>query len=296
MFIEDISKIKQALKNLDSLKKHLEIFPIDSKEKSTGNTLLHQTVCDKISPQVINFLIAQGANPYIKNNKNQRVIELKDFQDHVKHLVKTSKPDPSKKTYLVYLAGPEVFLPYALSAGVFIKAQTLLFNIHHLKKTSYNIKGLYPFDSDYTPKNRDFHEGIEIYKGNLSIMNRSHAVLANMVKFRGPGMDGGTAFEMGYMSAQGKPVIGYYEEKPYFDNPKQNRAYTEKVTEDLGGLEKRENFLYDNKGLSVESFGMSDNLMMVASTLSDKETIHIAESSWEALFLLKKKLDMINES
>ena len=34
--------------------------------------------------------------------------------------------------------------------------------------------------------------------------------------------------------AQGKAVVGYYDERPYFDNYKANRPYTEKLEEDMG--------------------------------------------------------------
>ena len=91
----------------------------------------------------------------------------------------------------------------------------------------------------YTPKNLDFQDGINIYKGDVDLMNRSRAVMANMVKFRGPGMDGGTAYEMGYMTAQGKVIIGYYDERPYFDNYKTNRPYIQKVKEEMGEMTKK---------------------------------------------------------
>ena len=247
---------------------------------------------------IIEYLIVQGASPYIKDQKGQRVIESKLFQSDIKQILKNHKPDPSKKTYSVYLAGPEVFLTFNQAAGQFIKAQTRLFNSYHLQSALYNIEGLYPFDSGYTPKNMDFQDGVKIYEGDVNLMNQSQAVMANMVKFRGPGMDGGTAYEMGYMTAQGKVIVGYYDEKPYFDNYQMNRPYTQKVTEDMGELTKKGpyNLTYDKDNFLVEPFQMPDNLMMLVPTLNSAGKLNIASSSWEALFCLKEKLDAHQKS
>jgi len=54
-----------------------------------------------------------------------------------------------------------------------------------------------------------FAQGVAIYRGNVAHMDRSDAIVANMTPFRGVSMDAGTAFEMGYMAAKGKPVLGY---------------------------------------------------------------------------------------
>ena len=110
----------------------------------------------------------------------------------------------------------------------------------------------------------DYRDGSEIFKGDVDIMNKSSAVMANMAKFRGPGMDGGTAFEMGFMYAKNKVIVGYYDERPYFDNPQRNRLYSKKVREHLKVYRKGD-FKFDENDLYVEGFDMPDNLMMVAS-------------------------------
>lgn len=317
MEIKNLSVLQKAAANADSLEKHLEFHHIDAKEKAAGNTLLHQAVDslaiawekssghigasaenktkNNFNSRIIKGLIVQGASPYIKNKNGQRVIESQIFQSWINHIVETYKPDPSKKTYYVYLAGPEVFLTFNLAAGNFIKAQTLLFNTHHLQSAPYNIEGFYPFDSGYTPKKMDFQDGINIYKGDVDLMNQSQAIMANMVKFRGPGMDGGTAYEMGYMTAQKKVIVGYYDERPYFNNYKTNRSYTEKVEEEVGKVTKKGtlNLNYDKDNLLVEPFKMPDNLMMVVPTLTPDGNLNIPDSSWKALFCLKEKLDAL---
>lgn len=293
--------MKKALQNLNSLKSHLKTHSVNDTAPKTGNSLLHLAVASpKVSYRKIELLITQGASPYIKNKNGERVIESPVFKDYIAKVLKEYKPDPSKKTYYVYLAGPEVFLPFNLTAGEFTKALTFLFNKYHLQNSNYNIEGLFPFDSGYVPKNLDFQDGLNIYKGDIDLMNRSQAIMANMVKFRGPGMDGGTAFEMGYMTAQGKVIVSYYDEKPYFDNPRSNRSYREKVIEEMGeitvtgegktGLKIHQ----DKNGLSVEPFEMPDNLMMVGPNVSKNGKANIPESPWLALFLIKKKLNKIN--
>ena len=290
--------IKKALLNTGSLKQHLKKQNINAQETRTGSTLLHYAVFNKFPEKqqnrMIEQLIIHGASPYIKNKKGERAILSPIFKRYINQVLKIHKLAPGKKVCNVYLAGPEVFLPFSLSAGNFIKAQTLLFNLYHLKKSPYHIQGIYPFDSGYVPKNLDFQDGLNIYKGDVAIMNRSRAVLANMVKFRGPGMDGGTAFEMGYMTAQKKIVVGYYDETPYFDKPQKNRAYTIKVEEEIGPLHKGPlNLTYDKNNLLVEPFEMPDNLMMVSPTLGKNNKLQIADSSWQALFVLKKRLDKL---
>ena len=176
MKIKELSVLQKAIANTDSLKKHLDTYHIDAQEENKGYTLLHQAVdqweketqsdlkyseikqspvnkTDQRKPKedTIEPLIVQGASPYIKDKKGQRVIESKIFQDYIKQILNTHKPDPSKKTYFIYLAGPEVFLTFNRAAGQFIKAQTRLFNNYYLHSAPYNIEGLYPFDSRLYP-------------------------------------------------------------------------------------------------------------------------------------------------
>ena len=64
-------------------------------------------------------------------------------------------------------------------------------------------------------------------------------------------MDVGTAFEMGYMAAQGKPVFGYSND---------GRLYVERVVGEAG---------LDANGLSIEAFEMVDNLMLEGAILEN---------------------------
>ena len=135
----------------------------------------------------------------------------------------------------LYLAGPDVFLPNPLEVA-------------RLKQAicqTYGFTGLFPFDVslDLTGLS-PFEQGMAIYKSNIELMNCCDLIVANMTPFRGPSMDVGTAFEMGYMAAQGKPVFGYSND---------GRLYAERVMGSAG---------LDANGLSIEAFDMADNLML----------------------------------
>lgn len=150
-------------------------------------------------------------------------------------------------TFKLYLAGPEVFLPN-FGAEVFAEKKRLC--------EQHGFAGISPMDggldlSAMTP----FEQGLAIYRGNIQHMRNADAVIANMTPFRGVSMDSGTAFEMGFMAASGKPVLGY--------------------TNVTAGFETRNELYYASgshcgvdpysEGTSIERFQMTDNLMMVGA-------------------------------
>ena len=152
----------------------------------------------------------------------------------------------------VYLAGPDVFLADPLALADRKKALC----------AAYGFEGVFPLDktldlSGLSPRDM----GFAIARGNERLMDGCDLVIAQMTPFRGPGMDGGTAFEMGYMRAQGKPVLGYsnvaapYAERVRLLHPGRLRPRP------TGSLE-------DPDGLEVESFDLLDNLMMHGAILS----------------------------
>ena len=189
-----------------------------------------------------------------------------------------------KPVFHVYLAGPEVFLPDASGAG-----QTKKEAIERLNESGawdFRLVALYPLDNDipdFAP-NRD--TGIRIYQANLAMMHKADVVAANMVRFRGPGMDGGTAFEMGYMRGLGKPVFGYYDAAPFYGKAEAAGLYAEKVSLHHGLNPDQPGV--DIHGLAVENFGMTDNLMMVGA-LADTDT-DVQPSFQEALLRIAEFL------
>jgi nucleoside 2-deoxyribosyltransferase len=142
----------------------------------------------------------------------------------------------------IYLAGPDVFLPDPLK-------------IAEAKKkicAKYGFRGIFPLDNVLDLSNLSlFESGVKIYQNNIKLMDNCDLIIANMTPFRGPSMDVGTAFELGYMTAQGKPIFAYTND---------DRLYGDRVTKITSDL--------DDKGMSIERFQMHDNLMLEGSIVS----------------------------
>jgi nucleoside 2-deoxyribosyltransferase len=139
----------------------------------------------------------------------------------------------------IYLAGPDVFRRDAKQLG---QAKAAIC-------AEYGFVGLFPLDSNVDLTGLSpYQSGLAIYQADIDLMNRCDLIIANMTPFRGPGLDGGTAFEMGYMRAQGKAVWGYTLDE---------RDYGDRVEKDAEG--------WDIEDQHVEVFGMADNLMMVGA-------------------------------
>jgi len=141
----------------------------------------------------------------------------------------------------IYLAGPDVFLPDAIDIGQ-RKADIC---------ARHQLVGLYPMDNAIDVAAKE--ASLQIFRGNEAMMNEADAVIANLTPFRGPSADAGTVYELGYMAGRGKLCLGYSNDpSPYVDRV---REFT-KVTSDEGGLK-------DALGLTVEDFGLADNLMII---------------------------------
>jgi nucleoside 2-deoxyribosyltransferase len=141
----------------------------------------------------------------------------------------------------VYLAGPDVFLPDALDIG---RRKVDLC-------TRHGLIGLYPLDNAIDRAAKD--ASLAIFRGNENMMIEADAIIANLTPFRGPGADAGTVYELGFMAGHGKLCLGYSNDpSPYADRV---REFT-----DVNSHDAR---LADALGLTVEDFGLSDNLMMI---------------------------------
>jgi nucleoside 2-deoxyribosyltransferase len=141
----------------------------------------------------------------------------------------------------IYLAGPDVFLPDAIDIGrrkVDLCAR-------------YGLTGLYPLDNKIDLAAAD--ASLQIFRGNEAMMNEADAVIANLTPFRGPGADAGTVYELGYMAGHGKLCLGYSNDPNLY--AERVRHFTERKTGD--------GRLIDARGLTVENFGLADNLMMI---------------------------------
>ena len=176
-------------------------------------------------------------------------------------VISTGMEAADKPVYYVYLAGPEVFLPKPVKAGREKKELIERLNAEH--DWPFRLVGLYPFDNEIPDRKPDRDTGLRIYRANIEMMNKAHFIAANMVRFRGPGMDTGTAFEMGYMRGLGKPVFGYYEAAPFYGKPEAAGLYADKVA--IHYMLDPKNPRVDVDGQLVENFGIADNLMMIGA-------------------------------
>ena len=141
----------------------------------------------------------------------------------------------------IYLAGPDVFLPNAIELG---RRKVELC-------ARYSLVGLYPLDNKVDPGAAD--ASMQIFRGNKAMMSEADAIIANLTPFRGPGADAGTVYELGHMAGRGKLCLGYSNDPSTY--AERVRHFTE--------VAKAGNRLVDADGLTVEDFGLVDNLMMI---------------------------------
>lgn len=140
----------------------------------------------------------------------------------------------------LYLAGPEVFLDDAREIGR--RKQALC--------AAYGFTGLYPLDP--APDAGDGRGSAAIFAANLGLMRQADALIANLTPFRGLSGDVGTAFEVGFCAALGKPVMAYSAV------PGEMKARALAQIGPAAGAAP--SLLAD--GFHVEDFGHFDNLML----------------------------------
>jgi nucleoside 2-deoxyribosyltransferase len=134
-----------------------------------------------------------------------------------------------------------VFLPDAVAIG---RRKVEICKAHGLI-------GLYPLDNKLDLAAAD--ASLQIFKGNDAMMDQASAIIANLTPFRGPGADPGTTYELGYMAARKNLCLGYSNDPSVYAD--RVRRFTELTVHD--------GQLIDADGLTVEDFGLTDNLMMI---------------------------------
>jgi nucleoside 2-deoxyribosyltransferase len=134
----------------------------------------------------------------------------------------------------VYLAGPDVFQRDAKALGA-AKREIC---------ARHGLIGCFPLDNDLAPG-----RGLarRIYDANIAMMEGCDAIIANLTPFRGPNADDGTAFELGWFAARGRPMMAYLNDP---------RLLFERTTSTDG---------WDAEDQLVENFGWPLNLMLIAS-------------------------------
>ncbi len=143
-----------------------------------------------------------------------------------------------------YLAGPDVFLPDARE--------------HALRKVAicaqYGITGCPPLNEDIDglaamPADRAW---LTIFRKDVAMMEACDIIIANLTPFRGASADAGTLIEVGWFLGRRRPIFGYSNcEMPFADR---GRRLAEAWPDPIGGL-------------SVEGFGLPDNLMIAGAVL-----------------------------
>ncbi len=144
----------------------------------------------------------------------------------------------------VYLAGPDVFLP---EAGQLAQRQKALCRRHGFEPR-------HPLDQATL-------SSPGIFRTNIGMIRDSDAVLANLNPFRGPEVDSGTAFEIGFAAALGKLVIGYVS------RPENLMQRVERLHGEIA-YDANTDLWRDREGHLIEDFGHAVNLMLAESCTS----------------------------
>lgn len=137
----------------------------------------------------------------------------------------------------IYLAGPDVFRRDAELVGEQLKLHCAL----------AGAEGIYPLDGE------PLHDAVSIRQRCIAMIDAADLVVANIEPFRGQHMDPGTAWEIGYAQARGKPVHLYSGER---------RALTERIP----SLIDQDGRLWCEERHLVEDFDLPENLMIAAGS------------------------------
>ncbi len=180
----------------------------------------------------------------------------------------------------IYLAGPMVFDPDP--AAIFDRMKQLCL--------AHGLAGVAPLDNQIGLENlvpgKDLLQ--RIVKADIALMHELQAAIFCLDGFRrGPEMDPGTAFEIGYMKALGKPIAGWTSDpRPYpervadFFQTTFAQPLTETAPGKLGGTS---GLLRDPDGILVHSQGCVQNAMVhVGIELAGG--IVAADANWENAF------------
>lgn len=162
----------------------------------------------------------------------------------------------------VYLAGFDVFLPNSLAKGEYLKELCAF----------HGFQGLYPMDNQVPPGMSKAEMAAWICKANQAMIHEADYVLANLNPFRGHEPDSGTAYEVGYASALGKPIWGYSQD---------HSPMIEQVPNRDG---------FDEEGFAVEDFDFSHNLMIATSWAGLSTSVEVAIQELLQYHLMHKTL------
>lgn len=159
----------------------------------------------------------------------------------------------------VYLAGPDFCHP---QAEVLIQNKKLICEKYGLEGVSAG-DGELVYDSADRPA-----AGIANHAAVIGLLKTCDVLIANMNPFRGPSMDVGAAFEMGFMAALERPVVAYSSDQQHYAA---RVAHLHEVIEQP--LQEINGRLCTPDGLAVENFNLVDNFMVAGAALAGSAAI-----------------------
>ncbi len=180
----------------------------------------------------------------------------------------------------IYLAGPMVFARDP--STIFARMKQLCL--------AQGLTGIAPLDNQIGLENlapgKDLLQ--RIVKADIALMHELQAAIFCLDGFRrGPEMDPGTAFEIGYMKALGKPIAGWTRDpRPY---PKRvadffQTTFAQKLTQTVPGAQGgTSGLLRDPDGILVHSEGCVQNAMVHVG-IEIAGGIVAADTNWETAF------------
>ncbi len=152
--------------------------------------------------------------------------------------------------------------------------------IRQAKKDLTSAQGFIPVapgDDDVADQPTPKQKGMAISARDEMLMDSSDAIIANLTPYRGIAADTGTCFELGYMSAQGKPAFAYSNE-PKNHSDRVLEYYGGQVQRDASGLPRGPD------GLLVEDFDMIDNLMLQGGIERRGGAVVAGQAAADAMF------------
>jgi len=180
----------------------------------------------------------------------------------------------------VYLAGPMVFETDPV--GIFERMKTIC--------REHGVAGVAPLDNQIGLENlcpgKQLLEAI--VRADMGLRDRGEAGVFCLDGFRrGPEMDRGTAFEVGYMPALGKPMAGWTRDVRHypqrvagFFNDTYGAELTAAAAGSVGGTS---GLLRDPDGVLVHSEGCVQNAMVHVG-IERAGGVVVADADWEKAF------------